>query len=256
MFHMDDKETLHRRARLRELIWAHFGDPSEGGQAALREHIKNHKGVKVNQGELSGLLKDHNAARSFGDKKARALADQIGLHRRWFDFPMGVNISRGDWLKDAPVSLLDSSISGNIPSHSLNTEAWQVFDGHVPLITWEQAGMLEDVVSSFSESEGEWVESVARKTESPAYALRVVGDTMEPRFPEGTILIIEPCSEAEHGKFVIARQKGSTDAVFKELIKDGANWYLKPLNPRYPILPLDKDTVICGKLRRAVQEYS
>ena len=63
---MDDSETLHRRARRRELVKVRFG----GEQKALFAHILSRTGKAANQGELSLLTRD-NSGKSFGDKKAR-----------------------------------------------------------------------------------------------------------------------------------------------------------------------------------------
>lgn len=90
---MDDKETLHRRSRLRELVNVCF----LGSRSELVSHIEERTKKKPNEGELSGLQKD-NGPRSFGDKKARTLCEQIGLHRRWFDMPLGANLDRERWL--------------------------------------------------------------------------------------------------------------------------------------------------------------
>lgn len=94
---MDDKETLHRRARFRELLSACFAD----SQGALLNHITAN-GFKPNQGELSALKKDHGP-KSFGDKKAKTLAEQIGLHRRWFDMPLGTWLSPSEWKGSEPL---------------------------------------------------------------------------------------------------------------------------------------------------------
>lgn len=89
---MDDKETLNRRARLRELIESCFDNSDKG----LLDHILLKTGIAANQGELSAIQKDHG--KSFGDKKAKRLTELIGLHRRWFDFPSGTNVRRDQWL--------------------------------------------------------------------------------------------------------------------------------------------------------------
>lgn len=97
---MDDEETRHRRLRLGELVEACFG----GEQKALRQHIAARTKKEPNQGEISWLLKLDNSARSFGDKKAKNLTDQIGLHRRWFDMPLGANLRREQWLSESVTS--------------------------------------------------------------------------------------------------------------------------------------------------------
>jgi len=116
--YMDDNETKHRRARLRELIEVAFG----GKDAALLHHIQARTGKPANQGELSALQKD-DGPRSFGDKKAKTLTDQIGLHRNWFMFPMGTGLDRSSWQVEpsavsnahaatAPLAELHAAIAG------------------------------------------------------------------------------------------------------------------------------------------------
>ena len=70
---MADKNEIQalRRQRLRQLIEDRYG----GRQSALVEEIG------INQGELSGLLR----LKSFGEKKARSLEDQLGLPAKWLD---------------------------------------------------------------------------------------------------------------------------------------------------------------------------
>ena len=86
------------------------------------------------------------------------------------------------------------------------------------------------------------------------YALKVRGDSMEPLFPEGMLLIVEPEADAVHGSFVIVKN-GDEEATFKQLIKDGNDWLLKPLNQRYPIKTLTKDMEICGVVRGAEMKF-
>lgn len=95
---MDDFETLNRRARLRELIAVCF----EGNSANLIRFIEQKTNKRPNQGELSSIQKD-NGGKPFADKKARNLTLQIGLHRRWFDMPLGTNVQREQWLLDTPI---------------------------------------------------------------------------------------------------------------------------------------------------------
>jgi SOS-response transcriptional repressor LexA len=75
------------------------------------------------------------------------------------------------------------------------------------------------------------------------FALRVTGDSMEPDFRPGMVLIVEPEMEPNPGDYVIAKN-AEGETTFKQLVKDGGDWYLKPLNDRYPIKPLGKARVI------------
>ena len=120
--------------------------------------------------------------------------------------------------------------------------------GTVPLISWIQAGNWQDIIDNLHPGEGERV-STTYKVRKHSYALRVRGDSMEPKFPDGAIVIVEPEENPEPGSFVIIRQNGG-EATFKQLMVDGDVKYLKPLNSRYPIMELRADAVFCGVVKR------
>lgn len=94
---MDTPETANRRLRLRELVDKCFN----GTLADVLRHIKSRTDKGTSQSELSGLL----IAKSFGERKAAKLADDIGLHRKWFEMPSGTNLDISEWMKDAPTEV-------------------------------------------------------------------------------------------------------------------------------------------------------
>lgn len=124
--------------------------------------------------------------------------------------------------------------------------------GRVPLISWVQAGDWAHAADLLQPGEGfEWIDTSV--TVRPhTFALRVEGDSMEPEFVAGTVLVVEPEMEAYPGDFVIA--KNGDEATFKQLVRDGADLYLKPLNQRYPIKPLGTARIV-GVVREAVKRY-
>lgn len=67
--------------------------------------------------------------------------------------------------------------------------------------------------------------------ENEPYALMVLGDSMEPEFKEGDVIVIEPGGHVKDGSYVIAYH--NDEYIFRQLRirKDG--WYLSPLNPAY-----------------------
>jgi len=71
-------------------------------------------------------------------------------------------------------------------------------------------------------------------------ALMVLGDSMQPEFTEGEILVIEMGRPATDGSFVIA-EVAKEDFIFRQIQSDGqGGWRLHALNPAYP------DTAIPG----------
>lgn len=123
--------------------------------------------------------------------------------------------------------------------------------GSVPLISSVQAGNFTEAIDNLHPGEGERID-VTIQVRPHTFALRVSGDSMEPEFPAGIIVVVEPEMEPHPGDYVIA--KNGDDATLKQLIKDGADWYLKPSNPRYPIKPLGQAHII-GVVREAVRKY-
>jgi DNA polymerase V len=64
------------------------------------------------------------------------------------------------------------------------------------------------------------------------FALMVLGDSMEPEFREGEVILIEPEGLATDGSFVLAQLDG--EWIFRQLVKQGEAWQLRALNPAYP----------------------
>jgi len=58
---------------------------------------------------------------------------------------------------------------------------------------------------------------------------------------------------AEPGDYVIALNQ-SNETTFKQLVKDGGDLYLKPLNSRYPIKPLNGARII-GVVREFTKRF-
>lgn len=115
----------------------------------------------------------------------------------------------------------------------------------VPLISWVQAGEFSEVLDIFHPGEAvQWEEAYFSSPSKRAYALLVEGDSMDrgsgsPNFPAGTILIVDPDRASHAGDYVIAKDVATQRATFKQLVTDGARWYLRPLNPVYPTIEID-----------------
>ena len=121
----------------------------------------------------------------------------------------------------------------------------------VPLVSEVEAGNYT-VIDNFKQP-GHGLDTVPTRVgvKRHTYALRVHGDSMVSEsgdsFPSGSILIIEPEMAPQPGDYVIALNTVN-ETTFKQLIKDNGEFYLKPLNSRYPIKPLG-DAKIIGVIR-------
>lgn len=96
---------------------------------------------------------------------------------------------------------------------------------------------------------------------SEAFALRVLGTSMEPEFNEGEIILIEPEGLLRDGSYVLAQHEG--EWIFRQLCKAGERWTLHALNPAFPDLPLPDLSAVRGVIiqkalpgrRRASKKY-
>jgi len=96
---------------------------------------------------------------------------------------------------------------------------------------------------------------------SEAFALRVLGTSMEPEFMEGEIIVIEPEGALRDGSYVLARHEG--EWIFRQLCRAGERWRLHALNPAFPDLALPDLSEVRGVViqkalpgrRRASKRY-
>lgn len=146
-----------------------------------------------------------------------------------------------------------------------NTDDGPPNRGKVPLISWVQAGAFAAVIDHLHPGQGEdWVDTCV-PIHAHTYALRVRGDSMTSpsgtgtSFPHGTIIVVEPDAvgslDQMVNQFVIVKRSLDDEATFKQLVRDGGQYYLKPLNPQYPILTLREDDTFCGVVREKIERF-
>ena len=133
--------------------------------------------------------------------------------------------------KQPQVAALLGLTVAQLMSGDSNTATGPDIRGAVPLLSDVQAGMYKMHVDNFHPGDGgSELINTSVPVKKHTFALRVTGDSMEPDFVPGMVIIIEPEMEAQPGDFVIAKN-GEGETTFKQLIKDGGDWYLKPMNP-------------------------
>lgn len=94
-----------------------------------------------------------------------------------------------------------------------------------------------------------------------SFALMVIGHSMTPEFNEGEIIIIEPAGLAKDGSYVLAWH--GEEWTFRQLVRVGATWCLRPLNPNFVDVMLEDLSPVRGVViqkalpgrRRASKHY-
>jgi SOS-response transcriptional repressor LexA len=235
---MDAKEI--RLENLKSLIL------EVGGQRRLAQR------AGVNPAYLSQIL-SARTARKMGDDVARRLERGTDKARGWMDVlhdpvrPYRVPAEEGAGVREVDDLAAQYGSAGRAQLSPLVEPR-----GRVPLISWVTAGHWREVVDNFQPGDAEqWVETTKR-VGAAAFALRVRGDSMEPRCPDGATIIVDPERDAVNGSLVVVRLQDDAEATFKRLVIEGGRRFLAPLNPRYPVLEITGPAVICGVVRQVL----
>lgn len=126
--------------------------------------------------------------------------------------------------------LLNGGAESNVVPAKLNLRK-------VPLISYVQAGLWTESCELRDSTGFEYVMASSELSDR-AFALKIKGDSMEPEFKEGDVVVIDPNVIPLPGEFVVA-MNGEEEATFKKYRELGHDEYerlqfeLIPLNPDY-----------------------
>lgn len=124
----------------------------------------------------------------------------------------------------------------------------------IPVVTLVTAGQWREVCDSFEPGDAdEWIESDIKGEN--VFALRVAGDSMEPEFKDGEIIIVDPHIESQPNDYVVVKN-AQGEATFKQLKKYATRWVLHPLNPRHEDIELGwGEFKVIGKVVKKEKRY-
>lgn len=129
-----------------------------------------------------------------------------------------------------------------------------------PEISWDLAGapLADRELTSYEERIRHTSDADAGEN---AFWLSVKDSSMTSAsgvtFPEGYLILISPDVRPRAGQYVLARITEHNEATFKQLVIDAGDWYLKPLNPEFPMKAFKETwemigTVVDAKIPRHV----
>lgn len=124
----------------------------------------------------------------------------------------------------------------------INFEAYKV-----PLISYVQAGVWTGSCELRNSTGFEYI-MTSLELSDKAFALQIKGDSMEPEFKEGDVVIIDPAVKPTPGEFVVA-MNGESETTFKKYRELGYDEHeriqfeLIPLNPDYTIMSTLKQQI-------------
>ena len=120
-----------------------------------------------------------------------------------------------------------------------------------PLISWVIAGEWAESCDNFHPGDAEtWIASVENAGPN-GFWLDVKGDSMtcsgNPNFPEGSRILVQPEADLISGKYYVIKLE-SGESTFKQYIEDAGHKYLRPLNPNYRTIEIDRPFKVIGRV--------
>lgn len=211
---------------------------------ALRDQAGSNKAfaerVGVEPPAASRVL-SARATRNIGDEFARRIEHAFSREDGWLDSHHATDRSASENRVTPPAS----------KSATQSLEAPPRLRGEAPLLSWVQAGVWTDTVSSPIDDIDQ--ESYPRPPNCgpDTFVLRVRGESMMEVYPAGTLIFVDPEVRAMSGDDVIVQceEHGGAEATFKRYIEEpGQPPMLKALNRAWAqqYIPLSPQCRIIG----------
>lgn len=156
-----------------------------------------------------------------------------------------------DWLERL-AGVLNVSPLDLMPNNKmLNEEHLSVLTRTVPLISMDAVGS-----SLFEGDVVEWVPTTA-SIGLNSYALKVESDSMEPKFPFGCVIIVDPDAEVTHASYVIAKTSLGNLPVFRQYVEEGGQKLLRAQNSAFPMQEITNVKItFYGKIVQSIMDFS
>ena len=137
-----------------------------------------------------------------------------------------------------PVSYFNADENGGITSNRFLTpeyralvqEALKVVKTKIPVLGDVAAGLPIEVVTDILDYEE--ISPELTKDGSEYFALRIKGDSMEPKISDGDVVIVRKQEDVDSGQIAIVCVNGE-NATCKKVMKQSGGILLQPLNPSF-----------------------
>jgi phage repressor protein C with HTH and peptisase S24 domain len=112
-------------------------------------------------------------------------------------------------------------------------------------IAWDDEGLVRAEIT-------EWVSRSFADGDPRAYALRVRGDSMVPRYFPGEVIVAQPREICRDGDYAVAILK-SGERLVKRVFRHADGWLLHSENPLYPDRQVaDDDVLMLHRIRHSI----
>ena len=186
-----------------------------------------------------------NKIRSFRKEKnltAEDLANKLGISRATITrYETGVRNTNQDVLYRL-ADILGVSINDFFPS--INGQPTNVHPLSKNIVKVPVIGQIAMGMPITAEQNIEGYDAIELQYDTPAdelFELECEGHSMEPTIPNGAIGLFEVTSTVEDGEIAAVQVDHDSEATLKRIQHAKGQILLKPDNPAYPTLTIDKD---------------
>lgn len=123
----------------------------------------------------------------------------------------------------------------------------------IPIISWTDCIQEKSLLDHLNPSNWEQWLVIEHLAKQP-YAL-ISKPCMEPRFPKGTALIIDPDTSPKDGDLIVVHYPNTTEATLRELSIDGPIQLLIPISPDHEKDKLTNEIKILGVVLQSRFSY-
>ena len=125
----------------------------------------------------------------------------------------------------------------------------------LPIISWKNSIKYKDIIPELNkENWAQWI--LTEKTfSSNSYAL-VTKRYMEPQFPTGALLIIDPNAEIMNYDLVLVHYEGTSEPIIEEIIFEGSNILYRNINGEEIKSNLNEKKIILGVVMNTIISYN
>lgn len=126
---------------------------------------------------------------------------------------------------------------------------------YAPILTWAQAKEMAMGVLIMEGAAPKVRITVAERCPN-AFVLPVRGESMEPEFAEGDLIVVDPDRSPWNGCYVVALVTIDDEPTLKRFVVDAGRTYLSPDNSRYPVIDVtDLTLIIIGVVVEKSKHY-
>ena len=113
-----------------------------------------------------------------------------------------------------------------IQQEKINTFSESNIIKSIPIISWKKLDNWIEAIK-IANKKIVTIGNLSKKS----FALVLPDSSMEPFFPRGTLLIFDPEETPKDRSYILVKLEENDLFIFRQLIIDGDDHYLKPLNP-------------------------